>query len=305
MKAARLVVMVVAVGCGSPMSSVDGGSRGAGGGGTSFVPTGGGFSSAGGGSTAGGSTSGGSAAGGASCSAPYTVRTMPPAAPPYSGTVYVDPGLILSSDPTSFRTLTATGQGMRTIYDRRVSAFVTVNAWLFDAQFGSSKHVEVQVNPEFTQNQAQTHATFHARALGRLPAFAFRDIDALWINGGKQLYGGGNRSILVHTEQTDEYEAGGWTEEAMLHESGHTSLDAYHANAARWLEAQRADGVAISTYARDNPTREDVAETLSAWFASKYRPGRMQPADLQKIRDAVPSRLQYFDCLGFTDALLQ
>jgi hypothetical protein len=61
--------------------------------------------------------------------------------------------------------------------------------------------------------------------VGRLPAFAFRDLDMLWINGGTELYGGGNRSILVHT--------GGWAEEALLHESGHTSLDSSHAAAAR------------------------------------------------------------------------
>lgn len=224
--------------------------------------------------------------------------------PPYSGTVYVDPDVITSSDPTSFRMLTATGQGMRTIYDRRVSAFITVNAWLFDAQFGSTKHVEVQVNPEFTQSQAQTHATFHATAVGRLPAFSFRDIDALWINGGNFPYGGGNRSILIHTEQTVVYEAGGWTEEALLHESGHTSLDSYHANAARWLEAQRADGVSISTYARDNPTREDVAETLSMWFALRFRSSRLSSTDVQKISTSIPSRLSYYDCLNLTDALL-
>jgi hypothetical protein len=224
--------------------------------------------------------------------------------PPYSGTVFIDNDLFLSSDPTSFRSLTAKGQGMRTLFDRRTNAWVTVNAWLFDARFGSTKQVEVQVNPEFTQSVAEGHARFHATALGRLPAFAFRDIDALWINGGKFPYGGGNRSILIHTEQTAEYEAGGWTEETMLHESGHTSLDMDHANAPRWLEAQRADGVAISTYARDNPTREDVAETLSVWFAVRFRGTRLSTAEVQRITESVPSRLRYFDCLGLTDAPL-
>ncbi|MBL8956892.1 MAG: hypothetical protein JNK82_39325 [Myxococcaceae bacterium] len=241
---------------------------------------------------------------GNACALPWPVQLNPPSAPPYAGTVYVEPGLITSADPTSFRTLTATGHGLRQIFDRRVNAFVTVDAWLFDAQFGANKHVEVQVNPEFTQAQAETHARTHATIVGRLPAFAFRDLDMLWINGGKQLYGGGNRSILIHTEQTVEYEAGGWTEEVMLHESGHTSLDSYHQATARWLEARTADGVAISTYARDNPTREDVAETLSMWFAVRFRSSRLSTADQQKVRAAVPSRLSYFDCLGLTDAPL-
>jgi hypothetical protein len=232
------------------------------------------------------------------------VQTNPPATPPYDGTVYVDPDIITSSDPTSFLALTSMGQGTRTLYDRRVSNWVTLNVWLFDAQFGASKHVEVQVNPEFTQAQAQVHATRFATVVGRLPAFAFRDLDMLWIHAGEFPWGGGNRSILIHTDQAPIYEAGGWTEEALLHESGHTSLDATHAAAARWLEAQAADGVAISTYARDNPTREDVAETLNLWFATRFRSARLSAVDLQKINASVPSRLSYFDCLGLTDALL-
>lgn len=240
--------------------------------------------------------------GGATCPASWSKQTSPPVMPPYYGTVYVDSDLITSADPSSFRSLTATGRGMRQLFDRRVNGWITVNAWLFDAQFGSSKHVEVQVNPEFTEAQAEQHARTHATLVGRLPGFAFRDIDMLWINGGSELYGGGNRSILVHTEQTAAYEADGWTEEALLHESAHTSLDSYHADDARWREAQTADGVAISNYARDNPAREDVAETLSVWFALRFRSDRLSADDQEKIRSSVPNRLAYFDCLGLTDA---
>lgn len=301
----NLRACVGGLGTGTGGGSRPGGGSATGGGTT----TGGGTATGGGNSTGGGNTGGGLAsgggnsAGGLSCTAPWPVQVNPPLAPAYSGTVYIDPGIITASDPTSFRSVTATGRGMRTTFDRRTATWVTLDMWLFRAQFGTSKTVEVQVNPEFTQQQAQVEAERHARHLGRIPAFSFRDIDMIWIHGGKQLYGGGNRSILVHTEQTTEYEAGGWTEEVMLHESGHTSLDSSHAMAPRWLEAQRADGVAISTYARDNPTREDVAETISIWFALRFRASRLSANDQQKLR-TVPNRLAYFDCLGLTDAPL-
>ena len=39
-------------------------------------------------------------------------------------------------------------------------------------------------------------------------------------------------------------------------------MDGPHAASAGWLAAQAADPEFISTYARDNPTREDIAESL-------------------------------------------
>ena len=67
----------------------------------------------------------------------------------------------------------------------------------------------------------------------------------------------------------------GFTEEVMFHEAAHTSLDVAHANAPGWREAQRADGGFISTYARDNPDREDIAESILPYFAVRVHTGRI------------------------------
>lgn len=190
------------------------------------------------------------------------------------------------------------------IFDRRVNTWIVVNAWLFDARFGSTKVVEVQVNPEFTQTQAQTHATDYSTAVGRLPGALFRDLDAIWINGGNQAYGGGNRSILIHVGMTQTYLNLGALDEVLLHEAAHTSLDSYHAATTRWGEAQMADVASISTYARDNPTREDIAETFVVWFAVRFRSSRLTPATVNSITSTVPNRLVYFDCQGLSPSLL-
>ena len=241
------------------------------------------------------------AAGGTACTDPFAPAPAPPA-PPYAGTAFLDPDIITSADPTSFVDLTSTGQGVRTMYDRRTESFDQVNAWLFDARFGTTVTVEIQVNPEFTQAEAETEARFYAAAVGRIPAFLFRDIRTFWIHKGVFPFGGGNDNLLIHTGQGADYVAGGFLEEIFVHEASHTSLDATHAASARWLEAQTADGTFISTYARDNPTREDVGETLVPYVALRFRSDRVDAATLAAIRGAIPGRIAYLDCLGLTFA---
>ena len=63
--------------------------------------------------------------------------------PPFSGTVWITPNILGPSDPTSFDTLTYSGRGSRDVFDRRVNRWITVNAYLFDAKFGT-REVEFQ-----------------------------------------------------------------------------------------------------------------------------------------------------------------
>ena len=231
------------------------------------------------------------------CVDPLPIASAPPA-PPSSGTAFWDPDIVTASDPSSFVDLTYAGTGSRTMFDRRVNNWVTLDAHLFDAIFGADTRVEIQVNPEMNRTQAETEARRYALVIGRLPAFLFRDLETVWIHRGMNAFGGGNRNLLIHTDQGESYDAQGYLEEIFMHEAAHTSMDAYHASAARWLEAQSADGTFISTYARDNPTREDVAESLLVYVALRFRSDRI--SDAATIADAIPARVIYFDCLDLS-----
>ena len=87
-------------------------------------------------------------------------------------------------------------------------------------------------------------------------------------------------------------------EETFVHEAAHTSLDAAHANSAGWVSAQTKDVNFISTYARDNPRTEDVAESFLTWLAVRYRSSRITPALATTIQQTIPNRMAYFDSLG-------
>ena len=237
--------------------------------------------------------------------APATAQT----APPYSGTIFLDPDIVTPADPSLFQGATYTGRGTRTVYDRRSSSFVQINAYLFALAYSSGRAIEAQINPEFgSEAAARTEAETYGRSVGQLPIALRRDVDALWIHRGVQPFGGGNRSLLIHTGQSAIYVQSGILEETLIHEAAHTSLDADHAASARWVTAQSADPRFISTYARDNPQSEDVAESFLPYLAVRYRRGRISQDYYDTVSASIPNRIAYFDAqrldLGFfaTDA---
>lgn len=216
--------------------------------------------------------------------------------PPFDGTIFLDPDIIVPTDPTTFQAAPYAGQAMRTMFDRRVNDWVTVNAYLFNASFADGLTAEIQVNPEFGSAEAAVvEAEKYGRVIGQLPHILRTDLQTVWIHAGVQLFGGGNHNILIHTGQSTLYEQDGILEETLVHEASHTSLDATHATASQWVTAQFADGNFISTYARDNPVREDIAESFLPYLAYRLRPGRISPTLVESFGETMPNRIRYFD----------
>lgn len=235
----------------------------------------------------------------------YVDVTSPAESPPQFGTVWFSADILTDADPTAFVDLTSKGQGSRVMYDRRTASFETFNAHLFDATFGTDTVVEIQVNPEFSAEEAETESRFYADYIGKMPGFLFADLETVWIHRGLEGFGGGNNNLLIHTEQGQEYLRDGVLEEVFIHEGVHTSMDAYHALAPAWEAAQRADGQFISTYAADYPQREDVAESLGPYLAYRFRPERMTQELLDMVESTIPNRTLYFDCLDLSLAPLE
>ena len=112
---------------------------------------------------------------------------------------------------------------------------------------------------------------------------------------GTQPFGGGNNNLLIHIGQSTVYEKEGILEETLIHEAAHTSLDADHSASKGWINAQKLDPSFISMYARDNPRREDIAETFLLYMALRYRSDRISTSLKEKILETVPNRVKYFD----------
>jgi hypothetical protein len=220
----------------------------------------------------------------------------PKVAPPFHGTIFLDPDIITANDPSSFHSLTPSGQGQRNMFDRRVNNWVTVNAFLFDASYDDGPVVEIQVNAEFGSTAlAQAEAEKYSWVVGQLPASLRKDVKTVSIHKGVQLFGGGNNNLLIHTGQTELYVKDGILEETLVHEATHTSLDAQHALSIGWLRAAQNDGTFISKYAQDNPKREDVSETFLLFMAVTQRADRISDELKQTILNTIPNRLAYLE----------
>lgn len=220
--------------------------------------------------------------------------------PPFSGTIFIDPDIITSADASTFVTIDSTGTGSRTMFDRRIDGWITVDAFLYYARFENKRTIEVQVNPEFeTEEAAREQAQKFALEIGRLPFVLRKDVKTVWIHKGENPFGGGNNNLLIHIGQAENYIKDGILEETLVHEASHTSLDAEHAQSTGWVQAQNLDPTFISTYAQENKIREDIAESFLTYLAVKYRRDRISQDLEKKIRDAIPNRIAYFESQSF------
>ena len=62
-----------------------------------------------------------------------------------------------------------------------------------------------------------------------------------------------------------------------------------------WERAKTADGKFISTYAKNHPDREDVAESATAWYAIRIRTDRQPVSDVELTEATIPNRMNLFD----------
>jgi len=217
-------------------------------------------------------------------------------APPFSGTIFLDPDIITDSDRTTFVGLSYIGQDSRRMFDRRVNGWIAVTPFLFNSTYDDNLSIEIQVNPEFQNpDAAEIEAAKFAAIIGRLPTSLRKDVETVWIHKGIKPFGGGNNNLLIHTGQATLYENDGILEETFVHEASHTSLDAEHSNSLGWISAQESDGHFISNYARDNPTREDIAESFLLYMAIRYRSDRITKSLEKTILKTIPKRIDYFD----------
>ena len=194
------------------------------------------------------------------------------------------------------------GNGLRTMFDRRPATWIKVSPHLFNAQYkDEDKVTEIQVNPEFTLEQAAIEANFYGEAIGRMPKCLRKDVLTVWIHKGgpEHLFGGGNNNILIHTGMGQIYVKNGELDAALMHEGVHTSLDNPHLLSSSYKAAQAADSNNfVSPYAQQHPEREDLAETFEPWFLTRYRKDSMPTEMYDRITSLIPNRLSFLDSLN-------
>ncbi len=186
----------------------------------------------------------------------------------------------------------------------------SANAWIFKANCDDGANTfEIRVHEDFTKTEAASAAEKYGEAVGRLPkvlrsGFGKNSgINILNIHKGSHQWFGSSRvgKIGIYTEfatiKLDETRL----EEGLAHEAAHVSLDDEVKSDPKWLAARKADGAFISSYAKNNPDREDVAESFLAYFSARYVPTRIDSDWKDQILQTIPNRIAYFDALLSAD----
>ena len=72
-----------------------------------------------------------------------------------------------------------------------------------------------------------------------------------------------------------------------------------HIDSDRIIKASKKDKEYISKYAKQYPKSEDVAESIVAWIAVRYRLDRISNGNAEIILKTIPNRLKFFDEQNF------
>jgi hypothetical protein len=224
-----------------------------------------------------------------------------PENPPFASTLEpIFKNIITESDPNSFVSIRSNGEGERDVWDRRVNGSRRILFLLYIAAYDDGANVEVRLEKETFHAEADAYSRHYSIPFGRLPRCIRQGVKALSIMGGSVPWGGGTDDIEIHNGYA--YENLGLLEEALVHEACHTSLPDLGL-APGWQAAQRDDPTFISNYARDNPQREDIAESFLAYIGLRYRPDRLTQDVRDKITTAISKRIGFFDSIPWSSML--
>ena len=228
--------------------------------------------------------------------------------PPFGGTMWDLPDLITSSDYTIYSTSSYQGIETRLFYDKSIPDFLNYPAHVYKVNFGDDLSIDFEIYTEFTQDEAGNIEQKYAPLIGQLGKDLRRNIKSFEFLKGEEVASAQRTddlnyaNITFHTDWlTNLVETrpdGDKTEELLIHESAHLSIDPYVYGQQGWTDAVNLDGNFLSTYAKDNPDSEDVAETFQAYIAVKFFPDRISNSLRDTILSVCLNRFKYFDSLN-------
>ncbi|MBL6604250.1 MAG: hypothetical protein ISQ43_04065 [Flavobacteriaceae bacterium] len=228
--------------------------------------------------------------------------------PPFSGTMWDLPDLITSSDYTVYSSSTYQGIETTMFYDKAIPAFINYPAHVFKVNFGDGLSVDFEIYTEFTQEEALAIIQKYAPLMGQLGKELRKNIKSIEFLKGEEVASAQRSNDLSYANITFHIDwlenivqtrpDGDRTEELFIHEAAHLSIDPYVYSQQGWVDAVTLDGNYLSTYAKDNPDSEDIAETFQAYIAVKYFPERITSSLRDTILSTCLNRFKYFDSLN-------
>lgn len=225
-----------------------------------------------------------------------------------------------NNSPTKYHSLGFLATTQRYMYDERgkvndydyqyITAHIFTPIFLLNGAFYDN--MKIYVNAEIDIDTARKHAELYATIFGQFPIVLLESIREVFVhksgsntyyaskveeNPDKPNFWRGDITIYADQAEKDFNGGDGTLQEILFHETTHTGIDKYCIGYSSWISAQNMDPKWISNYAKNNPNREDVAESFLVYYALKYRDYKLSDVTKGIIRDAIPNRIAFFDNL--------
>ncbi|MDJ0975913.1 MAG: hypothetical protein QNJ98_15755 [Planctomycetota bacterium] len=213
-----------------------------------------------------------------------------------SSVVGTDFDFIQESDPSAFLCLEFKFRGTREMPDKRGPTPLFQDAFVFVAYYEDGTSVDIALDIDFeTEDAARAEAMRYAPRLGRLPTSLRRGVKRLVVHqGGPSTTAFSDIGlIVVYSENATKRIGTHDLEETLFHESVHAAWDKAHAGSKAWRDAQTADGVFITKYAKRLPEGEDLAESALFAYTLVHHPERIPADHAKRIRKAIPNRIAF------------
>ena len=229
--------------------------------------------------------------------------------------------------PTTFKKLTFNEEKnignitKRTVRNSDWSKRKTFRSFSFTAEFEDNYTAKIFVEYEKGNknfDKAEKEALFFSHMLGQMPYFLREHNDKIYVHNDNSYDDGiglwwaqhNKRSFHINAPRKNLKPSGrqrcrevklySGCAVVMVHELAHVIQDLTGIiSPSKWSKARKSDEKKyVSEYAKTN-SREDFAESLTAWVVVRYKSDKISESDLKKFNEYIPNRLKMFDEMNF------
>lgn len=214
--------------------------------------------------------------------------------------VSTDIDFIKETDSDAFVSINYIGQDDKEMPDSRADELFDNGTYIFEVNFSDGTSIEIWAHSSFgSEDAAKAYADKLTNRLGKLPEFMRNVISHVVLhkgNAGAFAESEGHFFVL-YSDNMDVRISNNDLEETVFHESVHAALDFEYLQNTSWLQAQQNDQTFITQYAKDNPNKEDMAESaLFAYTMIKYH-GRLSNEIEDWVLNYTPNRFAFFQSI--------
>jgi hypothetical protein len=231
--------------------------------------------------------------------------------------LFWDDIIFTKKDPTTFKKLTFKKEknisdvNKKVKYSDKWNKKKKFRSYSFTAEYENNITVELLVEYEKDKKdfeKAEEKALFYSKMYGQMPNFLKTYNKKIYIhNDFAESNGTGSWWVMYnklefHVNGINCQQFSGYSRCAtvMVHELGHVIQKLTGViSPSKWLKARKLDKKKYATeYAKTN-SKEDFAESITAWIGVRYKSDKINKSDLGKFNEFIPNRLKLFDEMNF------